>query len=69
MLFPWMRAVAVLMLLPIISKISLDSDKANAGGVEAGQRRKAHPSNPRGLDARAQGKETGALDFCALDSS
>ena len=38
---------------------------AHARGVEGRQGRQATDSNPRGLDARALTKKTGAADSCA----
>jgi hypothetical protein len=85
-----MRAVAVLMLLPIIKSSSRDSArslptafnsqrptrmgrrqaaKADGGGIGREEDFKATASNPRGLDARAFTKKTGAPDECALDTS
>ena len=43
--------------------------KADGGGIGREEDFKATASNPRGLDARAFTKKTGAPDECALDTS
>ena len=43
--------------------------KAGGGGIGREEDFKATASNPRGLDARAFTKRTGAPDECALDTS
>ena len=42
---------------------------ADGGGIGRKEDFKATASNPRGLDARAFTKKTGAPDECALDAS
>jgi len=63
MAFPCRRALTTEGKMPCIVSAHSDSTRLVIGQV------KATASNPRGLDARAFTKKTGAPDECALDTS
>ena len=78
MAFPCRRALTKDGKMPCIVSAHSDSTKRNwvdeakkadGGGIGREEDFKATASNPRGLDARAFTKKTGAPDECALDTS